>query len=390
MLFSLGLIVIIGFSMGAIFEKMKFPSLVGMILTGIILGPAVLNLISGDLLHIAPDIREIALIIILIRAGLSLDLDDLREIGRPALFMCFIPAIFEIVAVTLIAPFVFDITFLEAGIMGCVLAPVSAAVVVPRMLHFMQTGHGSDKKIPQLIMAGTSVDDIFIVVLFSSLLGIWEGGVFQVSSFLAIPISIITGAIIGFLCGVLIVELFKRVKINGVIQILFLLAISFLFVSFEDFFPHIPFSSLLAILIVGGVILHKSPATAKQLSADFTKLWTIGQLLLFVLVGAAVQIEYVQVAGIGTLIVLAAGSIFRFIGVSLSLIGTNLTWQEKLFCGIAYIPKATVQAAMGAIPLAAGVPSGEIILTIAVLAILILAPLGAFLIDRTYQRLLSE
>jgi len=390
MLTSLALIIFLGLGLGRIFEKLNLPRLVGMLITGIVLGPSVLNLISPDILNIAPDLREIALIIILVRAGLSLDLGDLRSIGRPALLMCFVPAAFEITAVTLIAPLVFGMSYLEAAVMGCVLAPVSAAVVVPYMLKLMGNGYGTDKKIPQLIMAGTSVDDVFVIVLLTSLTGLYKGDRFNAVSFLKIPASILLGVAFGVAVGFVLNFVFKKVKLQPTAKLLIVLAAAFLLLTFENSVPQVPVSSLLAIMVAGAVILKKSPETASRLSAGFTQVWMAAELMLFVLVGCAVCVEYIGHAGVATMVVLICGSLLRFFGVFLCLVKTNITFKERVFCAVAYIPKATVQAAMGAIPLSMGMASGETTLTVAVLAILILAPTGAFLIGRLYPLLLNK
>ena len=390
MLTSLALIIFLGLGLGKIFEKLNLPHLVGMLITGIVLGPSALNLVSPDILHIAPDLREMALIIILLRAGLSLDLKDLCSIGRPALLMCFVPAAFEITAVTLVAPLVFGISYLKAAVMGCVLAPVSAAVVVPYMLKLMGNGYGADKKIAQLIMAGTSVDDVFVIVLLTSLTEIYKGGQFNAASFLKIPASILLGAVFGIVSGFVLNFIFKKISLQPTARLLIVLASAFLLLTFENSVSQVPMSSLLAVMVAGAIILKKSPETAGRLSAGFTQMWAAAEIMLFVLVGCAVQIEYVGRAGVGALIVLLCGSLLRFCGVFLCLVKTHINFKERVFCAIAYIPKATVQAAMGAIPLSMGMASGETTLTVAVLAILILAPTGAFLIDRFYPRLLNK
>jgi len=390
MLLSIALLLVCGYFLERIFELLRLPGLVGMLISGILLGPSVLGIVSPELLHIAPDLREIALIIILARVGLSMDLADLKSIGRPAVFMCFVPALCEIAAATLVAPLVFDISYLEAGILGCILAPVSAAVVIPRMLALMKNGYGGDKKIAQLIMAGTSVDDALVIVIYSSLVGLYQGGSFSALKLLQVPVSVLAGAVAGLLAGFLLVWVFRKARIESVMQMISLLAVSFLLVSLEAAAEWLPFSSLLAVMVAGGVILKKEPRRAAVLSRGFTQLWSGAQIMLFTLVGCAVELKYIGVAGAGALIVIAAGTVFRFGGVFLCLVRTKLCWRERLFCGISYIPKATVQAAMGAIPLSLGMASGEIILAVAVMAILLLAPLGAFLIDGFVPVLLKK
>ena len=389
MLLSIALLILCGFSLGRIFEKIRLPSLVGMLIVGIVLGPALLNVISPDLLKIAPDIREIALIIILARAGLSLNLNDLKGIGRPAVLMCFIPALFEIVAVTALAPLFLRVTVLEAAVMGCILAPVSAAVVVPRMLKLIQNGYGDNKKIAQIIIAGTSADDIFIIVLYLSLVDLYFGGSMNVWAIAKIPLALISGIMIGVALGFVFNFIFKRIKMNTVIQVLIFLSVSFLLVKLENTFSQIPYSALLSVVVTGGIVLKTIPETAGKMSEGLTHMWDGAQILLFTLVGCAVRFEYINGSIFPILLVLFAGSLLRFFGVFVSLLKTRLSLKEKLFCGIVYLPKATVQAAMGTLPLALGMPSGEKTLTIAVLAILILAPVGAFLIDLTYKKLLT-
>lgn len=390
MLFSLALILIIGFSLSGIFNRFKIPGLIGMILTGIFLGPYVLDLISDDILNISSDLREIALIVILTRAGLTIDINDLKKVGRPAFLMCFIPATLEILTVTLLAPIFLNVSYLEAAIMGTVLAAVSPAIIVPRMIHLMETGHGKDKNIPQLIMAGASVDDIYVIVLFTALLGIHGGGDFTVATLLTVPISILTGMFIGILTGLILVRVFKTLHIRDTIKVLILLSSAFIFVSLDTFLePFIPMSGLLAVMALGATVLKTYPVLAKRIMGKFSKIWVGAELMLFVLVGAAVDISYLGNAGVLSVLLILLALTLRIVGVYVSLIKTGLTVKEKLFCAIAYIPKATVQAAIGAIPLTMGVESGNTILTVAVLAIMVTAPLGAIGIDKTYTKLLS-
>lgn len=391
MLLSLALIVFTGFALGGIFQKFKLPTLLGMILTGIILGPYVLNLIDSSILDISADLRQIALIVILTRAGLALDIKDLKKVGRPAILMCFIPATLELITVTLLAPTLFGITYIEAAIMGAVLAAVSPAVVVPRMLKLMESGYGVKKSIPQLILAGASVDDIYVIVLFTSFLGMYQGQGFDALSLAKVPISILLGLCMGIVCGLIWVYLFKKIHMRDTVKILFLFATAFLFVSLEHAVQNIvPVSGLLAVMAMGGTVLKKHELLAKRLSGKYSKIWVVAELLLFVLVGAAVDIRFVGTAGLAALVLLFVSLIFRILGVFICLIGTNLNIKEKLFTAISYLPKATVQAAIGGIPLAMGVTAGNVILTVAVLAIMITAPLGAIGMDRTYKKLLTK
>ena len=391
MLFSLSLILILGFSLSGIFNRLRLPGLLGMILTGIILGPYALNLISPDILDISSDLREIALIIILTRAGLNIDIKDLKKVGRPAILMCFVPALFEITAVTLLAPLFFNISYIEAAIMGSVLAAVSPAVIVPRMIHLIDSGYGKDKSIPQLIMAGASVDDIFVIVLFASFMGMYGGEGFNPTSLLLVPVSIISGMALGIISGFIFVKVFKAIHVRDTVKVLIMLSIAFLFVSLEDFIkPYFPVSGLLAVMAFSATILSTYEVLAKRITGKFSKIWVAAEVLLFVLVGAAVDISYLKGAGIASIVFILSALAFRIVGVNVSLLGTSLDKKERIFCSIAYLPKATVQAAIGAVPLAAGVGAGNLILTVAVVAILISAPLGAIGVDNTYKKLLHK
>ena len=390
MLFSLSLILIIGFSLSGILNRLHIPGLIGMIFTGVVLGPNILNLISGDILNISADLREIALIVILVRAGLSIDIKDLKKVGRPAVLMCFIPATFEIGAVTFLAPALLGVSHIEAAIMGCVLAAVSPAVIVPRMIHLIETGYGKKKKIPQIIMAGASVDDIYVIVLFTAFLGMYKGENFSALTLISVPLSIITGIIMGVVTGIILVGIFKRIHMRDTAKVLIILSISFIFVSVETFLkPYFPVSGLLAVMALGCTILKTNEILAKRLMGKFSKIWVGAEIFLFVLVGAQVDISYLSSAGINSVILIILALLLRIIGVNISLAKTDLNLKERVFCSIAYIPKATVQAAIGSVPLAAGVSAGNTILTVAVLAIIISAPIGAIGIDRTYKKFLS-
>ena len=391
MLLSLALILLVGLALSGIMIKLRLPGLLGMLMAGIILGPTMLNLISPQILDISKDLRQIALIIILTRAGLSLDLKDLKKVGRPALLMCFVPATFELVAVTLFAPLLLHISTLDAAILGAVLAAVSPAVVVPRMLKLMESGYGTYHSIPQMIMAGSSADDVYVIVLFAAFMGMATGNGFSAFTLLSIPISILLGILLGIISGLLLIRLFRIVHMRDTIKVLILLSTSFLFVTLESALKTtIPLSGLLAVMALGATILGKYENLAKRLSGKFAKSWVAAELLLFVLVGAAVDIRYIAQVGIAAVVLLAAALIMRMIGVNVCLINTRLNQKEKFFTSIAYLPKATVQAAIGSIPLAAGLSSGNIILSIAVLSIIITAPLGAIGIDSTYKKLLTR
>lgn len=391
MLFSLSLILIIGFSLSGIFKRLNLPGLLGMILTGIILGPYTLNLISEDILNISSELRQIALIVILMRAGLTVDINDLKKVGRPAILMCFIPATMEILAITFLGHMLFNISYLEAAILGSVLAAVSPAVVVPRMISLIENGYGKTKSIPQIIMAGASVDDIYVIVLFTSFLGMYSGDKFELSSLISVPISIISGIVLGILSGILMVKIFKKIHMRDTIKVLIILSVSFLFVSLETFIkPYFAISGLLAVMALGGTILKTYEKLAARLTVKFSKIWVGSEILLFVLVGASVNLSYVSKSGISAVVLILVALFFRVVGVMISLLGTSLDSKEKLFCAIAYLPKATVQAAIGSVPLASGVTSGELILSVAVIAILITAPLGAIGVDKTYKHLLKH
>jgi len=391
MLTSLAIIFLLGLFLGHIFNKLKLPSLIGMLLTGIILGPYTLNLLDGSILSLSADLRKLALIIILTRAGLALDIKDLKKVGRPAILMCFVPACFEIAGIILLAPKLLGVSVLEAAIMGAVVAAVSPAVIVPKMLKMMESGYGTAKSIPQLIMAGASVDDIFVIVLFTSLTSLAVGGGMSPISFIQIPVSIVTGLLGGIVLGILLTIFFKRVHIRDSTKVIIILSMSFLLVYLEKASEGVvSFSGLLAVISMGATILRTYETLAKRLSGKFSKLWVGAEILLFVLVGATVDINYALSAGIMAVLVILGGLLFRMLGVFLCLIKTKLNIKERIFCVLAYIPKATVQAAIGAIPLAMGLPCGRIVLTVAVLSILITAPLGALGIDLSYKKFLNK
>ena len=390
MLLSISLILIVGMSMGYICSKLKLPSLIGMLATGIILGPYVLNLLDSSILGISADLRKIALIIILTRAGFGLDLSGLKKLGRPAILMCFVPATFELIGMIIIAPKLMGISVLEAAIMGSVLAAVSPAVVVPRMVKLMDEGYGVKEGIPQLILAVASVDDVYVIVLFSTFIGMIQGENASILNFINIPVSIFLGILIGLFIGYLMANFFKKVHIRDTSKVLIILSVSFLLVVIEDSLTtSITFSSLIAIMFIGIGIQKKREIVAKRLSIKYSKLWVAAEIFLFVLVGATVNINYLGNVGIKALIVILVALMFRMVGVFVSLLGTSIKPKEKLFTMMAYTPKATVQAAIGGIPLALGLACGDTVLTVAVLAIVLTAPLGAFAIDSTYKKLLN-
>ena len=391
MLLSISLILILGMFMGWICQKIKLPSLLGMLITGIVLGPYVLNMLDDSILGISAELRKIALIIILTRAGLGLDLSGLKKIGRPAVLMCFVPASFELIGMILLAPKLMGLTVLEAAIMGAVLAAVSPAVVVPRMVKLMDEGYGVNEGIPQLILAGASVDDVYVIVLFSTFVGMMQGEGASILKFVNIPVSIFFGIAIGLFLGVLLAYFFKKVHIRDTSKVLIILSISFLLVVIEDkLTTAITFSSLIAVMFIGIGLQKKREAVAKRLSVKYGKLWVAAEVFLFVLVGATVNIGYLGKVGVKALIVIIGALVFRMFGVFVCLLGTSLKRKERLFTMLAYTPKATVQAAIGGIPLALGFTCGDLVLTVAVLAIVLTAPLGQFAIDLSYKKLLNR
>lgn len=389
MLISIAMILLMGMFMGWICKKIHLPSLTGMIFTGIILGPYFLNMIDSSLLIISSELRKIALIIILTRAGLSLDLNDLKRVGRPAILMCFVPACFEIMGMIILAPKLLGISILDAAIMGTVVGAVSPAVIVPKMLKLMEEGYGVRHSIPQLILAGATVDDVFVIVMFTAFTGLAQGNDVSIRSFVNIPVSILLGIVTGAFIGILLAYYFKKVHIRDTSKVIIILCLSFILVTFEDRFSTIlPFASLIAVMAMGIALQKKREVVAKRLSVKFNKLWVVAEIVLFVLVGATVDIKYAVSAGVLSVILILGVLMFRMLGVFLCLLKTKLTMRERMFCMIAYTPKATVQAALGGVPLAMGLSCGNIVLTIAVVAILITAPLGAFCIDCAYKRLL--
>lgn len=391
MLTSIAYILLFGLFFGTVFKKMKLPSLLGMILTGILLGPHVLNWIDPSILNISADLRQIALVIILTRAGLTLDLEDLKKVGRPAFFMCFVPALLEITGAILLGTLLFHISVLDAALIGSVIAAVSPAVVVPRMINLIEKGYGKKHAIPQLILAGASVDDVIVIVIFSSLCTLSAAQSFSWISFIQIPVSIILGLLTGVLCGCVLIQFFKKFHMRDSVKILILLCFSFLLIELENQLKGIlPLSGLLAIMSLSLTIHQRYSILSQRLSVKYNKLWIGAEILLFVLVGCAVNIQYALSTGaLGILFILGA-LVFRMVGVLICVTHTSLTFKERLFCMIAYTPKATVQAAIGSIPLTMGLPVGELCLTVAVLSILISAPLGAFGIDVSYTKLLTD
>lgn len=390
MLISIALMFLTGMFLGWICRKIHIPSLFGMIVTGILLGPYGLNWIDSSILMISSDLRKIALIIILTRAGLSLNIGDLKKVGRPAFLMCFLPACFEITGMLILAPILLGVTYLDAAIMGAVIAAVSPAVIVPKMLKLMEEGYGVSQSIPQIILAGASVDDVFVIVLFTAFTGLAQGDNISSAQFLEVPISIIIGIAVGIVTGWMLAKYFEKVHIRDTAKVVIILCVSFILVTIEDQYSSIvPFSGLIAIMCIGIALQKKRAIVAQRLSVKYSKLWVGAEVMLFVLVGATVDLNYAVAAGVNAILLIFGVLIFRMIGVGCCLIKTRLNWKERIFCMLAYMPKATVQAAIGGTPLAMGLSCGNIVLTVAVLAILITAPLGAFCIDFTYKKLLN-
>lgn len=397
MLTSLAFIFLVGLAAAAICQQLKLPRIIGMLITGIILGPYVLDLLDPSILSISSELRQMALIIILLKAGLSLDLSDLKKVGRPAVLMSFVPASFEILAFFLFAPHILGIKPIEAAVMGAVLAAVSPAIVVPRMVRLMDQNYGTDKSIPQLILAGASCDDIFVIVLFSTFSNITQGGNAHLMDFVNIPVSILFGIVLGGITGYLLSLFFETAHahkhcVRNSMKVIIVLGISFLLMAIETWMKDIvSISGLLAVVSMACLLKIKSTTfVSKRLSDKFGKLWLAAEVILFVLVGAAVDIRYTLNAGGAAILMILVALLFRSVGVAICLIRTRLTKKEWLFCILSYLPKATVQAAIGSVPLAMGLPCGQIVLSVAVLGILITAPLGAILIDGTYKKLLCQ
>lgn len=397
MLTSLSFIFLVGLAMAAICQRIRLPRIIGMLLTGIVLGPYVLDLLDPSILSISSELRQMALIIILVKAGLSLNLADLKKVGRPAVMLSCVPASFELLGYVLFAPMILGVNRIEAAVMGAVLAAVSPAVVVPRMVKLMEIGYGTKKSIPQMILAGASCDDIFVIVLFSTFSGMAQGGSARVMDFVNIPISIVSGILLGAVAGWLLSLFFetayaKEHYVRNSMKVIIVLGVSFLLMSVGNWVkPYISVSGLLAVVSMACVLkLRSIKAVSARLSEKFGKLWLAAEVLLFVLVGAAVDIRYTMGAGLAAVLMIFTALIFRTIGVLICLAGTALNWKERLFCVIAYLPKATVQAAIGSVPMAMGLPCGQIVLSVAVMAILITAPLGALGMDSTFERLLER
>ncbi|MGN1169430.1 MAG: cation:proton antiporter [Acutalibacteraceae bacterium] len=397
MLTSLALIFLVGISLAAILKKIKLPGIIGMLITGVVLGPYVLDLLDSSILGISSELRQMALVIILLKAGLSLDFKDLKKVGRPAILMSFLPAVFEIAAFLIFAPAVLGVNRAEAALMGAVLAAVSPAVVVPRMVQMMEQKYGSGKGIPQMILAGASLDDVFVIVLFTAFLGMAQGKGANAVSLLNIPVSIVLGVVLGAAAGFLLSWLFEtnyshKHLVRNSMKVIIILGTAFLLLAVEKWLDGtVAVSGLLAVMSMGMVIAARSvPEVTKRLREKYGKLWLAAEVVLFVLVGAAVDISKTFEAGAGAVLMIFTALLFRCVGVTLCLIGTKLNVKERLYCVIAYIPKATVQAAIGAVPLSLGLPCGNVVLSVAVLSIVITAPLGAIGMDLSYKKLLKK
>ena len=391
MLKSIALIMLIGMSAGWVCRKVKLPGLIGMLFTGIILGPYVLNMLDSSILLVSADIRKIALVIILTRAGLTLNLEDLKKVGRPAFLMCFVPATFEMIGMIILAPRLLDVSLIEAEVIGAVVAAVSPAVVVPEMIKIMEDGYGTKQGIPQLILAGASVDDVYVIVMFTAFTSLAQGSNVSVMSLVNIPVSIIFGIIIGIIIGKALAVVWRKVHIRDTVKAAIFLSVALLLVGVEaSLNTPITFASLISVMFIGIALKKDRPEVAFRLSQKYNKMWVWAEVMLFVLVGATVDIGYVAYAGVSAIVIIIGALIFRMAGVALCMAGTKLKLKERAFCMLAYTPKATVQAAIGGVPLSMGLACGNTVLTVAVLAIIITAPLGAFAIDMTYRKLLKK
>lgn len=397
MLTSLALILLVGLSLSAICKKIKLPGIIGMLITGIVLGPFVLDLLDPSILSISSELRKMALVIILIKAGLSLNLEDLKKVGRPAVLLSFLPALFEILAFVLFAPPMLGVNRTEGALIGAVLGAVSPAVVVPRMVDLIEKKYGTQKSIPQMILAGASLDDVFVIVLFTSFTAMAQGEKASLLDFVNIPVSIVTGTLLGVAFGFLLAWFFEtsyahKNLVRNSVKVIIVLAAAFLLLTAEEILEkYVAVSGLLAIISMAIVLAMRSvPEVTKRLKEKFGKLWLAAEVILFVLVGSAVDIRYTLEAGLGAVLMIFLGLIFRSVGVWLCMPGTNLNRKERLYCVIAYLPKATVQAAIGSVPLSLGLSCGKMVLSVAVLSILITAPLGAIAMDASYQRLLEK
>lgn len=391
MLTDFAIIFIFGIFMALIFEKIGLAPIIGMLIAGIIISPNQMNLVSENIFNLSNDLRQIALVVILSRAGLTLNFEKLKKVGRPAILLSFLPATIEMLAIIFLAQRFFNLNVIDAGIMAAVLAAVSPAIVVPCMIKLIDEGYGADKNIPEMILAGASVDDVFVIVFFSSFLALKSGSQLSAMSFINIPISIITGVIFGIIIGKVFAFIFKKIDINEIYKAMIFISIGFFSLELQKIIEtKIGFAALISIMAAGMAINKENPKLANELLFSYNRLWKVFELLLFVLVGISVDLAYVKEAGFLAVVLIIIGLIFRTLGVNISLIKTNLNKKERLFTSFAYMPKATVQAAIGPVALQMGLDSGNLILSVSVIAILVTAPLGAILTDKTYKKLLKK
>lgn len=391
MLTDIAIIFIFGIIFARFSEKIGLAPIIGMLIAGILISPNQFGLVSENIVNLSADLRQIALVTILTRAGLSLNFDKLKKVGRPAIFLSFLPATFEMLGLIIFGKMIFKIDTIDAGILAAVLAAVSPAIVVPRMIKLMDEGYGKNKSIPEMILAGASVDDVFVIVFFSSFLALKTGGELSAMSFINIPISIFTGILFGIIVGKILAILFNKIYINSIYKAMIFISTSFLMMKFQNLIEnYIAMAALIAIMVSGMTINRKDETLTKELLSSYDRLWKVFELFLFVLVGISVDMSYVKEAGVLAVLLILIGLIFRMIGVNVSLLGTNLNKDERLFTSFAYLPKATVQAAIGPVALSMGLSSGNLILSVSVIAILITAPLGAILTDKTYKKLLKK
>lgn len=391
MLISITYILFFGLFLGFLCKKIRLPGLLGMLSAGILIGPYVLNLIDSSVLDISAEIRKIALIIIFLRAGFKLSVDDLKKVGRPAFLMCFLPAAFEVLGMVLLAPQLLGIAVLDAAILGAVVGAVSPAVVVPGMIKLIEEGYGTKKKIPQMILAGASVDDVFVIVLFTTFTGLARGGSVEVRSFVNIPVSIVAGIAVGLLVGAVLIYYFDKIQVRDSVKVLVVLGTAFALTFVEDRWGEvIPFASLISVMSLGLMVKRKKQELAVGLSSRFDKLWVPAEVFLFVLVGASVAIDSLKSTGLNAVLLVLGVLVFRMVGVMVCMLGTSLNKKERIFCMMAYTPKATVQAAIGGLPLAMGLACGDIVLTVSVVAIMVTAPMGALAIELLYKKCLEH
>ncbi|HZK09685.1 MAG TPA: cation:proton antiporter [Clostridia bacterium] len=388
---SLATITLLGLLSHKLFDRFKLPGLLGMMIVGVFIGPYGFDLLSYEIIAASADLRKIALIVILLRAGLGIKKEDIKKMGRPAIYMSFIPGLLEGFAIIYISMRLFGFTFIQGGILGFIIAAVSPAVIVPSMLDLIEKGKGEEKSIPTLILAGASMDDVFAITIFSTFLGIYSGHLINIKAkILTIPLSIFLGILAGTLIGIILVKIFEKYHIRDTKKMLYILASAILLTRVETMIKSkVEIAGLLGVMAIGFIIFEKAPKLGERMASKFNKVWVFAEILLFVLIGAQVNVALALDAGLKGLVLLAIGLAARSVGVLLSLMGTELNRKEKLFCVLAYLPKATVQAAIGAIPLSLGVESGDLILSLAVLSILITAPLGAVAIKIGGDKLLQ-